>query len=1036
MDTRMNEVSMKMKRMLVSLMLVFATAVVYAATYTWDGGGADNNWSTGANWNPDGSVPVSASDTLVQLDGTNRTSVAQNIAGPFVLNRLEFLDGPFAGGKAAISLNSNQLQFVANGTTQPRAYLTRWATCVINNAIDIPTGNTFFLEITTYGVTLNGAISGGGGIDKLQNAGGIDLNNSANSFSGGLTIRANDGDWCKVNVYASGAMGAGQVNLYGGSLATNWVNPGGLIFFNTTSHTNSINLFQNSPIFAGLPTASATVTLSGNIALSTYTLFLRGGGVGTASGAISGGGASAVTKVDTGTWTLSGNNSFTGRLTIGNGTIKLGASGTLNAAVPVTVAGGTLDLNGYSQTVGQLRGDTTAGSTNTLTSAATATLTVNQSDATRFDGRLTGALGLVKAGAGSLMLTNNLNTTTGNIIVSNGTLVVALGASLGSGNVTVAGGSLELRSAATIADTAALSIADGAIVLVGAGITETVDRLFLGGVQKARGTYGTTASGAMFPDDAHFSGTGLINVQSNPPITPTIVTWDAGGADTFMSSATNWVGDALPAFDGFTYAVFGTGGITATVDRAVNLYGLSFNRNGDFMLAAGAGVVTNGAGGILASAPNTTSRTYTLTEDVILSDHQTWCVTTNWPGATTLNVTGSIDDGVLPCTITKTEYGTLTLTASNTFDGAFVVSNGVVRITNANALGSTNGNTTVQGVAGGMLYLNGGNMNLTEPLVLNGEKNNGGTLKNENGSNTLSGPITCYNQVRWQIYGTALVIAGGVTQPDGAGGGLFVVNASSPIYFNTKPLNLINKTFYADSGGLTVLAVAGNTWADTLVATGTLRCDVPNALPPAASLELGIGYGSYGGTLDLNGNNQTVSKLYQGTTISGTRVISSATPALLTVNQSATSLFDGRFTGAVSLLKLGAGTLTLTNASTSTAGSFVVSNGTLVVGSNGTFGNNSTNVVVGGTGTLTLSNSVTIADSAMLSIANGGTAKVNLAAGVNEAVGTLYFGGVQKRTGTYGSTGSAANVKDDTHFAGTGILTVLHDKSGTMIKVK
>ena len=85
-----------MKRMLVSLMLVFATAVVYAATYTWDGGGADNNWSTGANWNPDGSVPVSASDTLVQLDGTNRTSVAQNIAGPFVLNRLEFLDGPFA----------------------------------------------------------------------------------------------------------------------------------------------------------------------------------------------------------------------------------------------------------------------------------------------------------------------------------------------------------------------------------------------------------------------------------------------------------------------------------------------------------------------------------------------------------------------------------------------------------------------------------------------------------------------------------------------------------------------------------------------------------------------------------------------------------------------------------------------------------------------------------------------------------------------------------------------------------------------------
>ena len=72
----------------------------------------------------------------------------------------------------------------------------------------------------------------------------------------------------------------------------------------------------------------------------------------------------------------------------------------------------------------------------------------------------------------------------------------------------------------------------------------------------------------------------------------------------------------------------------------------------------------------------------------------------------------------------------------------------------------------------------------------------------------------------------------------------------------------------------------------------------------------------------------------------------------------------------------------------------------------------------------------------MLSIANGGTAKVSLASGVNEAVGTLFLGSVQKRAGTYGSTSSAAAIKNDTYFTGTGILTVLHDKSGTLLRVQ
>jgi hypothetical protein len=87
---------------------------------------------------------------------------------------------------------------------------------------------------------------------------------------------------------------------------------------------------------------------------------------------------------------------------------------------------------------------------------------------------------------------------------------------------------------------------------------------------------------------------------------------------------------------------------------------------------------------------------------------------------------------------------------------------------------------------------------------------------------------------------------------------------------------------------------------------------------------------------------------------------------------------------------------------------------------------------------LLLSNSVAIANSAVVRMPPVGTttAKINLAAGVNETVGWLYLGDKLQRSGTYGSTSSSAALKDDTHFAGAGVLTVLHDKSGSVLRVQ
>ena len=335
-------------------------------------------------------------------------------------------------------------------------------------------------------------------------------------------------------------MGTGPVSLYGGALSATAANPfAGLLFYNTTSHTNSISLFQDSPIGVGDLTTAGIVTLSGGINLSSYTLYLRGIGSGTVSGAISGGGSDAISKIDAGTWTLSGTNTFAGRVTAANGTFRLGAPDALNAAVPVTLAGGTFDLNGCRQTISQLRGDTVAG-TNTATSATAATLTVNQSSDTLFNGRLTGLLSLVKTGSGSLTLSNSLSTTTGDITVSNGTLAVAAATGLGgSTNIMVAGGTLDLRVAATIADAAVLRIAaGGATVSIGAGINETVDNLFLDGVQQLPGTYGAVGSGAGTETNAFFAGSGKLNVLGT--LAPVVYLWDGGGADANWSSVTNW----------------------------------------------------------------------------------------------------------------------------------------------------------------------------------------------------------------------------------------------------------------------------------------------------------------------------------------------------------------------------------------------------------------------------------------------------------------------------------------------------------------
>jgi autotransporter-associated beta strand protein len=107
---------------------------------------------------------------------------------------------------------------------------------------------------------------------------------------------------------------------------------------NITSYTNSINLFQNSPIHT-----YGNISLNGNIDLNDFTLHLRGGGTGTIYGVISEGATNGVTKVDSGIWLLSGANTFTGTTTVIAGILTV--NGSVNANIDVQ-EGATLNGNG------------------------------------------------------------------------------------------------------------------------------------------------------------------------------------------------------------------------------------------------------------------------------------------------------------------------------------------------------------------------------------------------------------------------------------------------------------------------------------------------------------------------------------------------------------------------------------------------------------------------------------------------------------------------------------------------------------------
>ncbi len=181
-------------------------------------------------------------------------------------------------------------------------------------------------------------------------------------------------------------------------------------------------------------------------------------------------GVGKVFKRGTGTTTFSGDNSYTGGLTVEAGFAQAGIADHAFGAGNVSINGGaTLDLANYNETIGNLIGQKAGDGDITLGSG---NLTLNQDLHADYSGVISGAGGMVKNGAGDLVL---------------------YGANSYSGQTAVNAGELIQGAQGAFSQASSYSVASGAEIELG-GFATSMASLNNGGTVTFGGSGGTVLS--------------------------------------------------------------------------------------------------------------------------------------------------------------------------------------------------------------------------------------------------------------------------------------------------------------------------------------------------------------------------------------------------------------------------------------------------------------------------------------------------------------------------------------------------------------
>ncbi len=717
---------------------------------------------------------------------------------------------------------------------------------------------------------------------------------------------------------------------------------------------------------------SATTDIGGKItnslAASTSTLRLNQALNTSFNGIIEdGAGTVVLTKGGSGNLTLNAANTFTGGLNIENGRVILGAGNDRLAATGSVVLGGPGTSGVLVLGDGTARNQTLAGLTTTGNggsvvggAAANSTLTLNIAAGSQtFSGTLGGAganennLVLTKTGAGSLALTSP-NTLVGNVNVQNGVLTAADPSAFGA-----AGRILNLGTSSTTGtvDFATDTTVNAHVINIGSGNTGTVrvNRASPGaaithvmGLPTLGNATLNVEAGANVTSGSpvlEFSGltlsagaTGFGTTTINPTTAIVSVTGPVTRPGTLANSLTlggTIAGNTVTGVISGALAVTKSGASTWTLSNANTHTGVTKVNGGSLILTNDLALQNSpydpsGAGTLDLTATNAPTLGGLISAtNLVLPANVTSLTLNNTTGAG-LSYTGSLSGGAAGLTLVKSGTNSQILAGPNTYSGTTTVSGGLLGVGHSNALGSTVGDTVVNG--GAALRLSGGVTVSGETIRIAG---NGGTapVGNFNGALQADAGATAVWDGPVIINSTDArvgAVAGGTLElrgPISDGGVNNVLNVGAGL---------------GGTGAVVVTAAAGtNTYTgSTIITRGILRIGAHNTLPAATLLDIDNANAAENAILDLNGFNQSVGGL-QRTNVGGGAGGSIITnqggaDSTLTVDQSVATSFGGIIqdgtTHAVRLVKKGSGTLTLSayntyNGTTSVEGGVLRVNG-------------------------------------------------------------------------------------------------------------
>ena len=768
----------------------------------------------------------------------------------------------------------------------------------------------------TGGVNVPGATAGTTNIDTAT------FNNAGN---GQTTITTDAGRNLEFITFDTSAA-AYTIGTAGGNALL--LTSGGMIqiasTFSGTTVTETINApltLEGNYTFADNATNAGDLLNFGGAITSgiagTQALTINGADNTTIGGAVGGGaGTIGLTKNGAGTLILSSNNTFTGGITINQGSLQLANAGALNSTGinPVTFGSsstGLLSLGGNSVSIASLASSATPGTPVVQNgSAAAATLNINNGGGLTYagvlqDGAGGGALSLV-LNTGTLTLAgSSANTFTGAVTVNDGSLVLgksssvqAIGATLNIGDGVGAAGSATVLVTNTSQFPVPLGAnvtikSDGLLNFSGVLASDKIGVLTMTGGTITTSNSGTSGNFILFGDvttlassnTATISGTqAFVQIFGATVRTFTVAQGTpANGIDLDISAPLANIGSLGP----IVKAGPGVMRLSGNNNGALSLSG-GVNLNAGTLIvgnsnALGSGTLTAGGGRLQAdgNGPYIISNPVNLSNILTVSGSNNFTLSSQISGSSGLTVNGP---------------GTLTLAGSsaNTFTGAVTVNDGSLvlgKSSSVQAIGATLNIGDGVGAAGSATVLVTNTSQFPVPLGANV------TIKSD-GLLNFSGVLAS------DKIGVLTMTGGTITTSNSGTSGNFILFGDVTTLASSNTATI--------SGTQAFVQIFGATVRTFTVAQGTPAngIDLDISAPLANIGSLGPIVKAGPGVMRLSGNNNGALSLSGGVNLN---------PGTLIVGNS-NALGSGTLTMAGGTLQADSGSISLNNSVAISAG--------------------------------------------------------------------------------------------------------------------